>query len=45
MTNQFNLDKNTQEECHRFLENTFSVPNIKVSIRDYFDPHFKDNKE
>ena len=44
MTNQFNLDKNTQEECHRFLENTFSVPNIKVSIRDYFDPHFKDNK-
>ena len=38
---KFKLPKNTQEECHKFLENIYSVPNIKVKFRDYFDPHFK----
>jgi len=42
--NQFKLPKNTQEECHKYLESVFLVANIKVSFRDYFDPHFDANK-
>ena len=41
---KFKLSKNTQDECHKFLENTYSVSNIKVKFRDYFDPHFNSNK-
>ena len=42
--NQFNLSKTTQDICHSYIENIFSTPNIKVGIRDYFDPYFKENK-
>ena len=41
---KFKLPKNTQDECHKFLENIYSVSNIKVNFRDYFDPHFETNK-
>ncbi|MFL2878659.1 MAG: hypothetical protein ACJZ4R_03435 [Candidatus Pelagibacter sp.] len=41
---KFKLSKNTQDECHKFLENIYSVSNIKVNFRDYFDPHFETNK-
>ena len=40
--NQFKLEKNTQDICHKFLEKTFSTANIKMNFRDHFDTYFND---
>ena len=40
--NNFNLNKNTQGDCHKFIEKIFSIPNIKRSYRDHFDVYYKE---
>ena len=41
--NQFKLENNKQVTCHKYLEKYFSVSNIKMKYRDYFDK-YSDNR-
>ncbi len=41
--NEFKLENNKQVTCHKYLEKIFSVSNIKMKYRDYFDK-FSDNR-
>ena len=40
--NNFKFEKNTQESCHKYLEEIFSISNFKRTYRDHFDVHYKE---